>query len=76
MNHEILPSSQCESVVVEFKNFYDNNFIMLRSVFEEFNEASDGSDNFWFEKAKISHFKDIGFCSEVSLNSFSWTSFC
>ena len=30
---------------------------MLRSVFEDFNEATDRLDNFWFEKAKISHFK-------------------
>ena len=30
---------------------------MLRSVFESFNEATDRLDNFWFEKAKISHFK-------------------
>ena len=44
-------------MVVEFNNFYDNNFIMLRSVFESFNEATDRLDNFWFEKAKISHFK-------------------
>ena len=43
--------------MVEFNNFYDNNFIMLRSVFESFNEATDRLDNFWFEKAKISHFK-------------------
>ena len=41
MDHKILSSSQCYSVVVEFNNFYDNNFVMLRSVFEDFNEATD-----------------------------------
>ena len=41
MDHKILSSSQCDSVVVEFNNFYDNNFIMLRSFFEDFNEATD-----------------------------------
>ena len=44
MDHKILSSSQCDSVVVEFNNFYDNNFIMLRSVFEDFNEATDRTD--------------------------------
>ena len=61
MDHKILSSSQCDSVVVEFNNFYDNNFIMLRSVFEDFNEATDRLDTFCFEKAKISHFKTLAF---------------
>ena len=59
MDHKILSSSQCGSVVVEFNNFYDNNFIMLRFVFEDFNEAPDRLDNFCFEKAKTSHFKTL-----------------
>ena len=58
MDQKIL-FSQCESVVVELNNFYDNNFIMLRSVFEDFNEASNRLNNFWFEKAKTSHFKTL-----------------
>ena len=33
-DHKILSSPQCDSVVVKFNNLYDNNFIMLRSVFE------------------------------------------
>ena len=41
MDHKMLSSSQCNSVVVELNNFYDNNFIMLRSVFEDFNEGTD-----------------------------------
>ena len=48
VGYKILSSSQCDSVVVEFNNFYDNNYIMLRSVFEDFNEATDRLDNFWF----------------------------
>ena len=58
MDHKIL-SSQCDSVVVEFNNFYDNTFIMLRSVFEDLNEATDHFDNFWFVKDKIFHFKTL-----------------
>ena len=46
MDHKILFSSQCDSVVVEGNNFYDNNFIMPRSVFEDFNKATDCLDNF------------------------------
>ena len=58
---KIFSSSQCDSVVVEFSNFYDNNFIILRSVFDDFNKATDRLDNFWLEKAKISHFKTLAF---------------
>ena len=68
MDHEIF-SSQCESRVVQFNKFYGNNFIMLRSVFEDFNEVTDHLDKFWFLKAQITHFK-TNFCGEVSLNSF------
>ena len=48
-------SCQCYRVVVEFNNFDDNNFTMLGSVFEDFNEATDCLNNFWLEKAKVSH---------------------
>ena len=48
-------------MVVEFSNFYDNNFIILRSVFDDFNKATDRLDNFWLEKAKISDFKTLVF---------------
>ena len=57
-------------MVVEFNNFYDNNFIMLRSVFEDFNEANDRLDNFWSEKAKISHFKTSTFVVKLVLTLF------
>ena len=67
MDHKILPSSQCDSVVLEFKSFYDNNFIMLRTVFGDFNEATDHLDNFWFGKAKISHFKIFAFAVKLVL---------
>ena len=30
-DHKILTFSQWDTVVLEFKNFYDNNFIMLSS---------------------------------------------
>ena len=46
---------------MEFSNFYDNNFIILKSVFDDFNKATDRLDNFWLEKAKISHFKTLAF---------------
>ena len=69
MDHKIL-SSQCDSVVVEFNNFYDNNFIMLRFVCEDFNEATDRLDNFWFEKPKISHFKTLVFVVKLVLTLF------
>lgn len=46
---------QCYRVVVEFNNFDDNHFTMLGSVFEDFNEATDCLNNFWLEKAKVSH---------------------
>ena len=39
---------------------------MLRSVFEDFNKATDRLDNFWFDKAKISHVK-ILFHEQVSV---------
>ena len=55
---------------MEFNNFYDNSFIMLRSVFEDFNEATNGLDNFWFEKAKISHFKTLAFAVKLLLTLF------
>ena len=48
-------------MVVEFSNFYDNNFIILRSVFDDFNKATDRLDNFCLEKAKIFHFKALAF---------------
>ena len=67
MDHKILSSSQCDSVVVKFNNFYDNNFILLRSVFEDFNEATDCLDNFWFEKANISHCKILAFALKLVL---------
>ena len=69
LDHKIL-SSQCDSVAVEFNNFYDNSFIMLRSVFEDFNEATDHVDDFWFEKAKISHFKTLDFVVKLALTLF------
>ena len=70
MGHKILSSFQCDSVVVEFNSFYDNNLIMLRSVFEDFNEATARLDNFWFEKAKISHFKTLAFVVKLVLPLF------
>ena len=44
--------------------------IPLRSVFEDFNEATDRLDNFWFEKAKISHFKILAFVVKLILSLF------
>ena len=44
MDYKILSSFQCDSVVVEFKNSYDDNFFMLRSLFEDFNKATDRLD--------------------------------
>ena len=55
---------------MEFNNFYDNNFAMLRSVFEDFNEATDCLDNFWFDKAKISSFKTLAFVVKLALTLF------
>ena len=74
MDQKIL-SSQCDNVALEFNNFYDNNFIMLRSVFEDFNEATDRLDNFWFEKAKISHCKILAFVVKVVLTVFHGQAF-
>ena len=70
MDHKILSSFQCDIVVVEFNICYDNNCIMLRSVFGDFNEATDRLDNFWFEKAKISHFKTLAFVVTLVLTLF------
>ena len=70
MDHKILSFSQYDIVLVEFINFYDNNFIVFRSVFEDFNEITDPLDNFWFEKAKISHFKTLAFVAELVLTLF------
>ena len=70
MDHKILSFSQYDIVLVEFINFYDNNFIVFRSVFEDFNEVTDPLDNFWFEKAKISHFKTLAFVAELVLTLF------
>ena len=65
MGHKILSFSQRNSVVMEFNNFYGNNFIMLRSVLEDFIEATDRLDNFRFEKDKISHFKTLAFVAKL-----------
>ena len=65
MGHKILSFSQRNSVVMEFSNFYGNNFIMLRSVLEDFIEATDRLDNFRFEKDKISHFKTLAFVAKL-----------
>ena len=70
MDHKILSFSECDSVVAEFNNFYDNNFIMFRSIFEDFNEAPDRLDNLWFQKAKISHFKTLAFVVKLVLTLF------
>ena len=43
---------------------------MLRSVFEDFNEATDRLDHFWFEKANISHFKTLDFVVKLVLTLF------
>ena len=43
---------------------------MLSSVFEDFHEATDRFDNFWFEKAKISHFKTLAFVVKEVLTPF------
>ena len=71
MDHKILSSSQCDSVVVEFNNFYDNNFIMLGPVFEDFKEATNHLENSWFGKAKISHFKPLAFVVKLVLTLFN-----
>ena len=70
MDHKILLSFQCDSVVVEFNICYDNNCVMFRCVFGDFNEATDRLDNFWFEKAKISHFKTLAFVVTLVLTLF------
>ena len=70
MDHKILSSSQCDSVVLEFSNFHDKNVIMLTPVFEDFNGATDCLDNFWFEKAKTSHFKTLAFVNKLVLTLF------
>ena len=67
MDHKSLSSSQCDGVVMELNNLYDNNFIMLRCVFVDFNEVADRLYNFWFEKAKISHFKISAFYAKLFL---------
>ena len=43
---------------------------MFRSVFEDFHEATDLLDNFWFEKAKIFHFKTLAFVVKLILTHF------
>ena len=43
---------------------------MLRSVSESFNEATNRLDNFWFEKAKISHFKTLTFVVKLVFTLF------
>lgn len=64
-------SCQCYRVVVEFNNFDDNNFTMLGSVFEDFNdEATDCFNNFWLEKAKVSHLKILAFAVKLVLTLF------
>ena len=69
IDHKLL-SSQCDRVLLEFNIFYDKNFIMLTPVFEDFNGATDCLDNFWFEKAKISHFKTLAFVNKLVLTLF------
>ena len=48
---------------------------MLRSIFEDSNEATDRLDNFWFQKAKISHFKTLAFVAKLVLTLFHGQSF-
>ena len=43
---------------------------MLRSVFEDFNEATDRLYNFWFEKAKMSLIKTLAFVVKLVLTLF------
>ena len=40
---------------------------MLRSFFEDINEATSCLDHFWLEKAKISHFKTLFFVVKLVL---------
>ena len=70
IDHKSLSSSQCDGVVMELNNLYDNNFIMLRCVFVDFNEVADRLYNFWFEKAKISDFKISAFYVKLFLILF------
>ena len=44
--------------------------IRFRSDFEDFSEVTDSLDNFWFEKAKISHFKTLTFVMKLVLTLF------
>ena len=51
------------------------DFVMLRSVFKDFNEATDRLDNSWFEKVKISHFKTLAFVVKLILTQFHGPAF-
>ena len=44
--------------------------IRFRSDFEDFSEVTDSLDNFWFKKAKISHFKTLTFVVKLVLTLF------
>ena len=71
IDHKILSSSQCDSVVVELIIFMTMTLnIRFRSDFEDFSEVTDSLDNFWFEKAKISHFKTLTFVVKLVLTLF------
>ena len=50
MKLNILSSSQCEPAVMNFTNFYSNEFKKFRVEFEELTQESDRLDNFFIQK--------------------------
>ena len=67
MDLKILSTSQCDSGTVEFTTFYDNDFKILRTVFQDFKEKEDRLDHFWFQQVKIYNYETLSFIVKLIL---------
>ena len=65
MISKILSPNQCDSVMLEFTGFIDNEFKIYRAKVEEFDESQDQLDDFYFNQVFANNYTDLSFVIKV-----------
>ena len=67
MSLKILSASECDQTAAEFSPFYENDFVRIKSDFENFNRNDCRLDAFWFDKVEIHKFDKLSFVIKLVL---------
>lgn len=67
MSFSILSPAQCDSAVLEFNSFLDNELKKHRDNFEKFEESKNRLDDFYFNYAFVNCYENLSFIIKVVL---------